>query len=674
MAQKILAGRAADPTLAGPLVQAKVDQVVLARAPHRAWSQAVADGLKKTAVEVAIAYDGRCIAQADDAIDVQHGQHATSVSPGMLAHGIVVARPGVGFPAPVHLERFASPARLCVTDDPRLAGVGGIGMLTIVAAPGQLAQALVHGSVWLRPPRSVQVVLNGRVRPFVCARDVALELLRRGLAEVVRRVEAAEQAPVVLEFVGPSVRLLSVSERACLSALAPRLGAAAAIFASDERTEVFLRDQRRSKAHRALSPDAGAPFADVVQVDLAAVDPLLLDESGHVRSVRDLAGRSVSQVVLGGDGGATLRDMLAAATLLKSKRVPPQLEFLVAPPSRQMLEVMAAAGALADLIAAGARLVEPDARLTLGELYPPASGTERDDALTSAGPAEAAAPVSLRTFEGEPRVDGAPPFVVGSAETLAYAVATGEIGDPRSFKRPVRVMVPRALPTDDVLLLRERRAGDLAKKDKAVSRAPAREGWVVARSVSVVGAGDVRHGAARSNGGSDASSTGGEPPMREVAVVCRSLDEVRDVVGRAAHAVARRFAIRAVIAPFIPSGTVSVLRALGIAALGVEESDIATLSACGAFTLPPPPSGAVAEAAPRGDVSADAEAANDPPRPEPRDAAAVVIALGHASVTLHWLARGVERTWAREGGVSVSTPSAARAARPVRTTSTRTTR
>ncbi len=430
MAQKVLAGRAADPNLSGDRVEVEVDQVVLARAPERAFADALSQGMKKAAVELAIAYDGRCVTD---------GSAPATGLEAMLPHGMLVGRPGVGFPAPVHLERFASPARLCVTDDPRLMPVGGIGMVTLVVPPAQLGQALVHGKVTLRPPRSVHVLLTGRMRPFVCARDVSLELLRRGLADAVRRVERDSGAPVIVEFGGPSARLLSVGERAVLAGVAPQLGAVGAIFLSDERTEVFLRDQRRSKAHRALAPDAGAPFAEVLHVDLAAVDPLLQDETGAVRTVRDLAGKPVSQVLLGGDSGVTLRDLLAAALLLKSKRVPARVDLLLAVPTRQMLEVLALEGALTDLVATGARIIEPDRRVMTGELYPPPPGG-----------------VSLRTAEAEPQGAKAPPCIVASAETLAYAVATGEIGDPRSFKRPIRVSVPRTLPTDDVLVVRER--------------------------------------------------------------------------------------------------------------------------------------------------------------------------------------------------------------------------
>src|SRR5690606_944767 len=139
-------------------------------------------GLKKTSAEVAIVYDTQCVSQASSRVQSAEMAAATAE---ILGHGIVIARPGVGFPAPVHLERFASPARLCVTDDPRLAGVGGIGMMTLVVPPGMLAQALAQGSILLRPPRSVQVLLSGRTRPFVCARDIAHELVRRGLGEAV---------------------------------------------------------------------------------------------------------------------------------------------------------------------------------------------------------------------------------------------------------------------------------------------------------------------------------------------------------------------------------------------------------------------------------------------------------------------------------------------------------
>ena len=599
MAQKILAGRCADPTLAGEMIEVKVDQIVLARAPMRAFAEGLEQGLKKTTAEVALAYDGRCVAGAGPLIE----QPLTS--PEMLAHAILIARPGVGYPSAVHLERFASPARLCVTDEPRLAGVGGVGMLSLVVPPAMLGQALARGKVWLRPPRSIQVLLSGRTRPFVCARDVALELVRRGLGDVVHRVETAHQAPVVIEFAGPSVRLMSVAERGVLCALAPLLGAAAAIFMSDERTEVFLRDQRRSKAHRALLPDAGAPCEDVMNVDLGAVDPLLIDENGVVRAVRELAGKPVSQVILGGDSGATLRDFLAAAALLKSKRVPPWLDLLLAVPSRQTLEVLGSTGALTDFIANGARLIEPDARVVSGVLYPPPPGPG----------------LSARTFDPEPRVTGRPQGVVASAETLAYAVAHGVIGDPRSFKRPVRVMVPRGLPTDDVLVVRERRADAASKKagagvtKPAPPTVPVLASWKGAQTLDLVEGASYLSGA--TNGAS--TSSGG------VAVLCASLDEVRALAGRALEIAG---AVRAVIGTFIPSGAVALFSGVGILAIQYDAASAATLRAASTKTIALP---APAQWAERATTS---------------------IAFGGGKIALTWLAVGAERAWVTGAGRS----------------------
>jgi aconitate hydratase len=321
------------------------------------------------------------------------------------------------------------------------------------------------------------VQLGGRLRPFVCAIDATFELVRRGLGDVVRRVEASRGAPVVLEFAGPSARTLSVAERGVLAGVAPMVGAAGALFVSDERTEVFLRDQRRSKAHRALAPDPGAPFEDAVAMDLGAVDPLLLDGRGVVRAVRDLRGQPVAQVLLGGDRGTTLRDLFAAAALLKSKRVPQDLDFLLAVPSRQMLEVLSRAGALADFIAAGARIVEPDEGVTSGALYRAVRGgvAMRSSDVDPSLSAGASGPASSSG-------SAAGPLVV-SAESLAYAVATGEVGDPRSFKRPVRVTVPRELPTDDVLVARSTRPARSVAPDGAGAR-PATSSAVAAAAAA----------------------------------------------------------------------------------------------------------------------------------------------------------------------------------------------
>lgn len=564
MPQKILAGRAADPQLRGDLVQVKVDQVLLSRAPNRAFAEALAVGLKKTPVEVAIAYDSTCIT---DAAWNQAAQQGTplAVSHEMLSHGLLVARPGIGYPAPVHLERFASPARLALTDDPRLAPLGGVGMLVVVVSPGQLGQALAQGTVWLRPPRSVQILLSGKTRPFVCARDVALELIRRGIGEAVRRIEAQHKAPVVLEFAGTSAKLLNVSERAVLASIAPLVGAQAGLFLSDEKTESFLRDQRRSKAHRTLFADQGAPCDEAITLDLATVDPLLIDETGQIRPVRDLAGKPVSQAILGGDSGVTLRDMMAAAALLKSKRVPPRLDFLVAPPSRQVFEVMAQSGALADLAATGARIIEPDRRTMLGDMYPPAPGK-----------------LSMRTCDPEPL---APGFLVASAETLAYTVATGAVGDPRAFKRPVRVTIPRTLPTDDVLVLRERRAeASTAKRPVPVAPAPVPWKGPVTAELSWWPAPEATDKDKDDKGGKESKPKDDKgETVRVGGVVALTLDAVRAFVTRAIEG---QTSARVLIAPVFPASAAHALAGLGIAPCLVDEAGLQALQGQKTLSLP----------------------------------------------------------------------------------------
>ncbi len=590
MTQKILAGRADDPNLGGDLVQVKVDQVVLARDPVSAMAEALELGAKKCAVELGVAYDTACITSLADA-PASAAQRALREA---LSLGMLVARPGIGFPAAVHLERFGSPARLAVTDEPRLAAVGGAGMLSLVVPPAQLAEALLTGSISVRPPRSVQVLLSGRVRPFVCVRDVGLELIRRGLGDTIRRIDQEHRAPVVVEFAGPSARLLSVAERAVLAALAPILGASAAVFVSDEKTEVYLRDQRRSKAHRSLLPDPGAPCDDVVSVDLSAVDPLVLDEDGVVRQVREIAGKPVTQVILGGDSGASLRDLLAAAALLKSKRVPPKLDLLLAPPSRQALEVLAQSGALVDLIATGARLLEPDARLITGELYPPSGGG-----------------VSLRTFDPEPGASSALKAVVASAETLAYAVATGSVGDPRSFKRPVRVTVPRTLPTDDVLIVRKAKGKSKESdgaKAVALDRSLASQ-WKAATVLKVV--------------------SERKAPAEPSALLLESLDDLRWLVRRAPELCAN---VRAVVAPHIPSGTVSLLAGLGILTLSASAEVMGLIRSQGKLSVPDPR--------------------------EWNGSPTIQLAAGSTELQATWLAVGAERDWTAAGKARPTLPQA----------------
>ncbi len=432
LAQKILTSRL-EPVDAGGPARIRVEQVALARL-ERPLLTSLTAGTHPLAVETTVVYDSDCTLTAEltprlSAVDRQ----------ALANSGCIIGRPGLGFAGPVHLERFASPGRIVLTDDARLAMLGGLGCLALPLGAAELALALTSGSLDAPQLAVFQLQLTGRFAPFVGARDLALELERIGLAERVAKLKAESGHPVVLEFGGTATRGLSVDERALVASAAPSLGALTALFPSDEKSEVFLRDQRRSKAFRALSVDPGAPCGAYHSLELSSLEPLIREPGGRVRFARELSV-PVSQVIVGGDSGGSLRALLTAATLLKSKRLSGQLDLLLCPASRQVLEVLAREGALGDLVAAGARVIEPDRRLLEGSLH-----------VTT--PQQ----TSLRTF-----VTGgagqAQPAYLASMETAAYCIASGHLGDPRALRRPARITLPRALPTDDTLLARQPRS------------------------------------------------------------------------------------------------------------------------------------------------------------------------------------------------------------------------
>ena len=303
-------------------------------------------------------------------------------------------------------------------------------------------------------------------------------------------------------------------------------------------------------------------------------------------------------MLLGGRQRHDASRLFAAATLLKSKRVPARLDFLVAVPSRQMLEVLG-------VERAPSRTSSPPARAS-------SSLTRRVDerrALPAASRPGLHCDLRIpsRTFLVEPRC-------IASAETLAYAVATGEVGDPRTFKRPVRVTVPRVLPTDDVLIARKGERGAATGSASAGKTDPERTAWRVAQTLQLVDSPALAALAAHNGHG-------------VVAVVCTSLDEVRDLAERApeiAHTV------RAVLAPYIPSALVALLSGAGVAAIRIDPAIAKRLKGHKSIALPAPSQWA--------------------------EGTATSVDVGATQLPLTWLALGAERTWAT--GPSKPPPSA----------------
>jgi aconitate hydratase len=455
----------------GARVPIPVDQVVITLPTTVGFDEALAGIERAPRLDLAVAYETHCIRDRGDERDESLlGQHLRRL-------GIARGRRGIGYPAAVHLERCAAPGRVLVTDSPPIGMVGGLGMLALTLRPNQIIDVISKGQFDWQVPEVIQVILSGRLSASVSARDVTLELVRLGLAERVRATALGAESPVVLEFSGPGTRSMSVSERALLCSIARDVGASAALATCDEKTELFLRAQRRSKAYRHLAPDAGAPCAEVLCLDLSTVLPLIRLASGVIAPVADVANSPIQEVVIAGETSASLRELLAAAAWFKTKRISSDVDVLIVPATRQALESIAANGTLSQLLAVGARLVEPDVRLLNGQWHPPKSeGT------------------SLRSFVPDARQPG---FCLASLDTLCTSAIAGSIQDPRAARRALRVALPRELPIDDSLLF-DKKPSTLATTPPPRARSDERQSglgqpsrWSEVAHLADVGGGDV---------------------------------------------------------------------------------------------------------------------------------------------------------------------------------------
>jgi len=431
-------------------VTVTVDQVALAAPPSEEVVQGLSEIERANSVDLVVTYAPHCLRDQSHALD----SFGSSVQLRRL--GAIRARPGIGFPAAVHLERCAAPARVVVTDTPSMAMLGGIGTLVLVVKPRQLVDAIATGQLRIAIPKVLQVSLSGRLCPSVSARDVVLELLRLGLSERVRELATLDACPVILEFSGPGMRSLAISERALLCSAAQQVGAAAALAACDERTDNFLRDQRRSKAYRQLAPDAGAPCLDAMCLDLMAVVPLVALGNGQIIPASEATAMPIREVVIGGEATATLRDLLNAAVWFKTKRICTDVDVVLVPSSHQVFETIAADGTLAQLLSVGARVLEADLRLLTGEWQPPPPDS-----------------LSLRSYFCQQATGPFPNWCVASLDTLCMSAITGTIQDPRAARKIPKVSLPRELPIDDSILFDKKPNGVTTMLPPARSSCPA---------------------------------------------------------------------------------------------------------------------------------------------------------------------------------------------------------
>ena len=267
-------------------------------------------------------------------------------------HGIYFSRPGNGICHQVQLERFAVPGKTLIGSDSHTPTAGGIGMFACGAGGLDVAVAMGGGAYYITMPQMVRINLTGKLNPWVSAKDVILEVLR------ILSVKGG--VGKVIEYGGEGVKTLSVPERATITNMGAELGATTSIFPSDEITREFLKAQGREQDWSEVKPDADAVYDETYDIDLSVLKPLAAcpHSPDNIKSIEELSGQKVDQVCIGSCTNSSYLDMMKVAHILKGKKVHPDVSLAIAPGSKQVLNMLALNGALADLIGAGARILE----------------------------------------------------------------------------------------------------------------------------------------------------------------------------------------------------------------------------------------------------------------------------------------------------------------------------
>ena len=344
-------------------------------------------------------------------------------------YGLFFSRPGNGICHQVHLERFGKPGKTLIGSDSHTPTGGGIGMLAMGAGGLDVAVAMGGGAYYITMPKMYKVNLTGKLRDFVTAKDVSLEILR------ILSVKGGVGA--VIEWGGEGVKTLSVPERATITNMGTELGATTSIFPSDEITKAFLEAEGRGGDYVRLESDDDAVYDKVIDIDLSTLEPMIAcpHSPDNVVKVSSLKGTKVDQVCIGSCTNSSLLDMLKVAALLKGKTIRPEVSLSISPGSKQVLSMLADAGALSDILASGARVLECACGPCIGMGFSPNSGG-----------------VSLRTFnrnfEGRSGTADGQVYLV-SPETAVAAALTGEITDPMLLGKMPEVTMPKAFKIDD---------------------------------------------------------------------------------------------------------------------------------------------------------------------------------------------------------------------------------
>ena len=348
-------------------------------------------------------------------------------------HGLYFSRPGNGICHQVHLERFGKPGKTLIGSDSHTPTGGGIGMLAMGAGGLDVAVAMGGGAYYITMPKMYKVNLTGKLRPFVTAKDVSLEILR------ILSVKGGVGA--IIEWGGDGIKTLSVPERATITNMGTELGATTSIFPSDEVTRAFLEAEGRGEDFVELQSDPDAVYDKVIDINLSELKPMIAcpHSPDNVVTVESLKGTKVDQVCIGSCTNSSLYDMLKVAALLKGKTIKPEVSLSVSPGSKQVLAMLADCGALSDILTSGARVLECACGPCIGMGFSPNSGG-----------------VSLRTFnrnfEGRSGTADGQVYLV-SPETAVAAALTGEITDPMLLGDMPEITMPEAFKIDDSAIL-----------------------------------------------------------------------------------------------------------------------------------------------------------------------------------------------------------------------------
>lgn len=431
VAQKIIASHlVSGEMISGHEIALKIDQTLTQDATGTmAYLEFEAMGIPRVKTELSVAYVDHNTLQCGYENADDHRYLETVAA----KHGVYFSKPGNGICHQVHLERFGKPGKTLIGSDSHTPTAGGMGMLAFGAGGMDVAVAMGGGAYYITMPQIFKINVTGKLKPFVTAKDISLELLR------ILSVKGGVGA--IIEWGGPGITQLSVPERATITNMGAELGATTSLFPADEVTREFLKAQGREQDFVALCADEDAFYDRVIELDLSKLQPMVAcpHSPDNVTEVHTLQGVRVDQVCIGSCTNSSLFDLLKVAAILKGKRIASHVNLSISPGSKQVLTMLSQCGALADILASGARLLECACGPCIGMGFSPNSGG-----------------VSLRTFNrnflGRSGTKNAQVYLV-SPETAAASALAGCITDPRSLAPIQTIQMPKAFLIDDSAVL-----------------------------------------------------------------------------------------------------------------------------------------------------------------------------------------------------------------------------